>query len=342
MQRRALLLPAAVSVVALIAVVWWASRQQMPELPAASVALPRLAAALGLYALATALRGERWLRLSRRCGAQLQRTDAYAITTVGYMGNNALRARAGDVMKAVLSSRQAGSPTADGFGTLVAERVLDALALVLVFALLVTTLRLPLGVEGWMLALVVGGVLAALGAAALLGRDTGAGVRLRALAARLLAPTRRLWSPAGAALLALSVALWLGGGSVYAVLGAVAGLHLALVDGLYVMALANLVALAPAAPGYVGTFDAAVILAVRLVAGGTHAAALAYAVVVRFVLFVPITVVGLVALAARYGYRYGRLRPSRSWAATHSSATIAEPSDSSPQRRVAATISANL
>src|ERR671937_1902959 len=301
MQRRALLLPAAVSVAALAAVVWWASRQQMPELPAASVALPRLAAALGLYALATALRGERWLRLSRRCGAQLQRTDAYAITTVGYMGNNALSARAGDVMKAVLSSRQAGSPTADGFGTLVAERVLDALALVIVFALLVTTLSLPLGVKGWMLALVVGGVLVACAAAAFLGRDTGAGRRLRALAARLLAPTRRLWSPAGAALLALSVALWLVEGSVYAVLGAVAGLPLALVDGLYVMALANFFALAPAAPGYVGTFDAAVILAVRLVAGGTHAAALAYAVVVRFVLFVPITVVGLVALVARYG-----------------------------------------
>jgi hypothetical protein len=40
---------------------------------------------------------------------------------------------------------------------------------------------------------------------------------------------------------------------------------------------------------------------VRLVAGGTHAAALAYAGVVRFVLFVPITVVGLVALVVRYG-----------------------------------------
>ena len=37
------------------------------------------------------------------------------------------------------------------------------------------------------------------------------------------------------------------------------------------------------------------------VAGGTRAAALAYAVVVRFVLFVPITVVGLAALVLRYG-----------------------------------------
>jgi hypothetical protein len=300
-RRSALLLPAAISVVALAAVVWWASRQQMPQLPAASVALPRLAAALGLYTLATALRGERWLRLTRRAGARLGRADAYAITTVGYMGNNALPARAGDLLKSVLSSRQAGTPTADGFGTLVAERVLDAVALVLVFAMLVTTLSLPLGVKGWMLALVVGGLLVAIIAAWLLGRDTGAGQRLQELAARLLTPTRRLWSPAGAALLALSVVLWLVEGSVYAVLGAVAGLHLTLVGGLYVMALANLVALVPAAPGYVGTFDAAVILAVRLVAGGTHAAALAYAVVVRFVLFVPITVVGLIALVVRYG-----------------------------------------
>ena len=152
-----------------------------------------------------------------------------------------------------------------------------------------------------MLAAVAGGLVAAAAAAAFLGRDTGAGRRLRELTTRLLAPTRRLWSATGAGLLALSVALWLVEGSVYAVLGAVAGLHLSLLDGLYVMALANLVALVPAAPGYVGTFDAAVILGVRLVAGGTHAAALAYAVVVRFVLFVPITIVGLAVLVARYG-----------------------------------------
>jgi glycosyltransferase 2 family protein len=294
-------LPAVISGIALVAVVWWASRQEMPDLPSASVALPRLAAALGLYAVATALRGERWLRLLRHGGASLSRTDAYAITTVGYMGNNALPARAGDLLKSVLSAREAGTATADGFGTLVAERVLDVAALVLVFAVLVTTLSLPLGLEGWMLAVVGAGLVVAGAAAAFLGRDSGAGRRLRELGARLLAPTRRLWSLAGAALLVLSITLWLVEGSVYAVLGAVAGVHLSVLDGLYIMALANLVALVPAAPGYVGTFDAAVILGVRLVAGGTHAAALAYAVVVRFVLFVPITVVGLAALVARYG-----------------------------------------
>jgi uncharacterized membrane protein YbhN (UPF0104 family) len=300
-RARALLVPAVVSVVALTAVVWWASRQQLPHLPAASVALPRLTAALALYALATCLRGERWMRLLRDAGARLSRVDSYAVTTVGYMGNNALPARAGDILKSVLSSRRTRTPTADGFGTLVAERVLDALALVAIFAVLVTTLSLPLGIEGWMLAAVGAALALAAAAAAFLGRDTGAGQRVREISTRLLAPTRRLWSPTGAALLGLSIVLWVIEGSVYAVLGAVAGVHLSLLDGLYIMALANLVALVPAAPGYLGTFDAAVLLGIRLLAGGTHAAALAYAVVVRFVLFVPITLVGLVALVVRYG-----------------------------------------
>jgi glycosyltransferase 2 family protein len=302
-RHRALLVPAIVSAVALAAVVWWASRQQMPDFPAASVALPHLALALGLYALATVLRGERWMRLLRNGPehARLSRADAYAITTVGYMGNNALPARAGDVLKSMLSARRTGMPAADGFGTLVAERVLDVAALVLVFAVLVTTTHLPLGVHGWVLAVVAAGLIAAVAAAAFLGRDTGAGRRVRELAHCLLAPTRRLWSPAGVELLALSVVLWLVEGGVYATLGAVAGVHLTLLDGLYIMALANLVAVVPAAPGYVGTFDAAIILALRLVAGGTHAVALAYAVVVRFALFVPITVVGLACLVVRYG-----------------------------------------
>ena len=48
------------------------------------------------------------------------------------------------------------------------------------------------------------------------------------------------------------------------------------------------------------------------------------------------------ARAAALAGQLGRLRPRRSWALTHSSATIAEPSDSSPHSTVAATISANL
>src|SRR3954469_14514907 len=269
-RSRTLALQLAVSAVALAAVVWWATRQPLPHLPGAGAALPGIGAGLALYALATLLRGERWRALLSDAGARCSRGDAVGLTTIGYMGNNALPARAGDVMKAVLSARRTGAPTAGAVGVLVAERMLDAAALGLVFVVLVTTLHLPLGVPGWALAAVAAALLAGSAVAWMLGRRTAAGRRLRALVATVLAPSRRLWSRRGAALLLLSMALWLVEGGVYAVVGGVAGIDLGLLDGLYVMALPNIAALVPAAPGYVGTFDAAVLLGIGLVTSAAH------------------------------------------------------------------------
>ena len=92
----------------------------------------------------------------------------------------------------------------------------------------------------------------------------------------------------GAVLLLISVALWLVEASVYLVVGDVVGIQLGATGALYVMALTNLSAVVPAAPGYVGTFDAAVLLALR----SLHQPALGYLLVLRFVLFVPVTVAG--------------------------------------------------
>jgi len=284
-----------VSVVALAGVVWWASKQSLPELPSAREAAWPLVAALALYTLATLMRGERWLGILTSGGVDSGRADAYALTTVGYMGNNALPARAGDLMKAVISANRAGAPRRDAFGALVAERLLDVLALALIFAVLVLAGGLPLGLSPALLA-AIGAGLAIAGVAVVALTP-----RLRGLLAALLAPSRAMLSAKGAALLVLSLALWVAEGAVYAILGHVSGLSLSLADGLYVMALANIAAMVPAAPGYVGTYDAAVLLAVRLVGGGAKTVALPYVVLVRFVLFVPIAVVGLVFLVARYG-----------------------------------------
>ncbi len=302
-SSRTLALQIAVSAVALAGVVWWAVRQPLPELPDLSTALPGLALAIGLYTLATFLRGERWRALLRDGGVRCERGDALALTTIGYMGNNALPARAGDVMKAYLTARRTDAATTSTVGMLVAERILDAVALGLVFLVLVTTLDLPLGVPGWALVAVGAALLLAAAVAWLVGGRTTAGRRVREVVVGVLAPSRRLWSRRGAELLALSAGLWVVEGGVYAVLGSVAGVHMTLLDGLYVMALANIAALVPAAPGYVGTFDAAVLLGIGLVAATAHPAALAYVVLVRFVLFVPITLAGLVALVTRFGGR---------------------------------------
>ena len=79
----------------------------------------------------------------------------------------------------------------------------------------------------------------------------------------------------------------------------------------------------PAAPGLRRHFDAAVIFGVKAI-GGTESAALSYLILLRFMLFVPITVVGLVVLLTRYG----GVRSRAATSAVH--APAAEPSRLAP------------
>jgi hypothetical protein len=81
------------------------------------------------------------------------------------------------------------------------------------------------------------------------------------------------------------------------------------IEGLYIVALASVFSLIPSGPAYAGTQDAAAILGIKAL-GGTGAQAVAYIVMLRFVIVVPITIVGLGLLAARYG-GLGRLRRAR-------------------------------
>src|SRR3954451_20743602 len=134
--RRTILLQIAISVAALLGVAWWASRQHMPSLPDSGDALSGLAGAIGLCVLATLARGERWHRVLLLVDGRSSRPDAYSLTAVGYMGNNTLPARAGDVLKSVITARRTGLTTPEVFGAAVAERVLDATALGAMFLVL--------------------------------------------------------------------------------------------------------------------------------------------------------------------------------------------------------------
>ena len=66
------------------------------------------------------------------------------------------------------------------------------------------------------------------------------------------------------------------------------------------MVLSSFFALIPAAPAYAGTFDAAIVFGLKAL-GITGGAAVSFAILVRAVLFVPITIVGLVLVLVRYG-----------------------------------------
>ena len=102
MNKRLALLQAVFSVVALAAVIWWASNQEAPTFPHSGHAIAWMAAAGVLYAVATLVRAERWHRILHVTGVRASRTDCYGLTTVGYMGNNVLPARAGEELEAQL------------------------------------------------------------------------------------------------------------------------------------------------------------------------------------------------------------------------------------------------
>ena len=127
------LLGALVSVVALAAVVWWASKQQAPRLPHTPHQILALIGAIALYGVATLVRGERWQRLLRDEGGVPPRADTYALTAIGYMGNNVLPARAGDAIRVVLMAPPAHTSRRTVVGTLLAERILDIVVLVVLF-----------------------------------------------------------------------------------------------------------------------------------------------------------------------------------------------------------------
>ena len=90
MNRRLALIQALISAVALAAVIWWATKQEAPELPSGTEGVAWLLASLALYALATLLRAERWHQILAITGVHASRPDCYGLTCVGYMGNNVL------------------------------------------------------------------------------------------------------------------------------------------------------------------------------------------------------------------------------------------------------------
>jgi glycosyltransferase 2 family protein len=308
MNRRFALIQALISLVALLAVVWWASHQEAPELPHTLGHVMLLVAAAALYAGATLVRGERWHRILHLTGVDVRRADSYGLVTVGYMGNNVLPARAGEMLRVVLLDRRTDSSKRALLGTVVAERLLDAIALATIFVVVVYgILRETVPSERPFLMAAVGLSLLALFVVALqVLRRHGAFEKVREWLRPLAGAPRALLSREGALLLAVSFAIWALEASVYLAIAHSVQLDISGMGALYLVALTNLFAMLPAAPGYVGTFDAAVIFGVKAI-GGSGSAAVSYLILLRFVLFVPITVVGLLVLVMRYG-GWSRLR----------------------------------
>ncbi|MGZ6709217.1 MAG: lysylphosphatidylglycerol synthase transmembrane domain-containing protein [Solirubrobacteraceae bacterium] len=302
-SRGRLLAGALVSVASVGGCVWWASKQTAPRLPSGTGHLLMLAAAVGLYALTTLARGWRWDVILRAARIDHQHRDAYGLVVVGYMGNTVLPARGGEVLRVLLLSQRSSARRREALGTILPERILDAAALVVLFALLtlVGTGGAPAGRAPAYVAL---GALVALLAAGIVylrlriaGRMSTFADRVRpvARASRLLLTGR------GVVLGLVSLGIWLAEAAVLWLCIRSLGLSsVSMLDALLVDVLGSFFALIPAGPGYAGTYDAALLFALHAlkITGG---AAISVVLLFRFVVFVPITLAGLVLMVVRYG-----------------------------------------
>jgi glycosyltransferase 2 family protein len=235
-------------------------------------------------------------------------------TMIGYMANNVLPLRAGEVVRIYAAARRLREAEAltstQAFwlvtATVVIERVLDSLALVLILGVLVFLTPVPAPVEwaaGVLLAVDVIGValLVTVARAPDRGRrlvarltrhwprlerhalslfDTGLrgldGIRTPAHALRIAAWTPVIW-------LIPATAAW-------AMLRAV-HLELPFVAGWVVLAFVGVGISVPSAPGYLGVFHFAAKLALEIF-GVTSSTALAYALIYHASAILPITLLG--------------------------------------------------
>jgi uncharacterized membrane protein YbhN (UPF0104 family) len=301
------LLGLAVSAFALAGVVWWALRQQPPRFPSTPAQWASMAAAVAFYALATLVRGERWHRLLVHDGARPRRSDSQALNVVGYMGNNVLPARAGDAIRVVLMAPRAQTSMRTVVGTLLAERLLDIAVLLVLFVVVGYGILGEVGADKIELVALFAAAIgvAAVAAVVLLRRNE----RVHRFAAPMLSATLALRGRHGALMLAATCVVWGLEMLVWMSVGDAVGFDMGALQGAYLVALASVFALIPSGPGYAGTQDAAVAIGVKSL-GGSGSQAVAYLLMLRFVLIVPITLVGFVLLVTRYG-GLGRLRRAR-------------------------------
>jgi glycosyltransferase 2 family protein len=301
-RRRRSLLPILgilVSIVALGGVVWWATKQEAPTFPSTAGQIAALIGAIVLYGFATVVRAERWERLLKDEGATPKRADMYMLTVIGYMGNNILPARAGDGIRVFLAAPRANTSKRTVVGTLIAERLLDIAVLLVIFV-----------VVGYGLLGEVGGnsveliaIIAVVGiAAAVVGwRLIRNNEKVHGALAPIASSTMGLRKAHhGARLLAMTLLIWVIETGVWMATGAAVGFDMDPIEGLYMVALASVFSMIPSGPGYAGTQDAAVATGVKAL-GGTGGTAVSYMLMLRFVIVVPITVLGLILLVARYG-----------------------------------------
>lgn len=313
MFRSTTLLGVCLTLIFLILVLWKIDLDKLSASLAAANYWYLLPASLVTFA-GYVLRTLRWGRMLRPTQTVAVR-QLFPILMIGFMANNVLPARAGELVRAYVLHRRASVSKTLGLATIGLERLLDGLTLVLLLGLL--SLRFPLPEWGTGLARSAGVLftgVAVLVGLLLLNPDTTSRLvawlsnrmpnriarRANAMFAAaflgLQAVRRRR---AVLALALLSIFVWLAEATSYFLI--VRGFDLALPAGamllapVFLLVVVNLGIMLPSAPGYVGTFQAFAVLALSAF-GVQRETALVIAVISHGMQYLLVTGLGLLFL----------------------------------------------
>ncbi len=264
--------------------------------------------ALALYFLGVWVRAVRWHFLLRSI-KPIPHGALFRTVVIGYMANDILPFRAGELVRAYILGAQENVSKAATLVTIVVERVFDGLTM-LTF-IVAASFWLNLGDEALAARLRLGGALFIVAIVALavlagmprrveriadffLRRVPSESMRTRAagLTRSLLEGLGALRSPVDSfAVYALSLIAWLCETGMYVLIALGFGITLPFAVFLLAAAFANLVTIAPSTPGYVGVFDAPVVYTLTLF-GIDQSLATSYTLVLHAALILPVTLLG--------------------------------------------------
>ncbi len=270
------------------------------------------------------VRGVRW-RLLLEPVEKVSWSTSTGVIFSGYMANNLLPLRLGEIVRALVLGQVTSARVEGTLSTIVLERVFDGLILVGMIALVLASGIGPeaggiVAYTGVVSAFVFAGALFFVVGARLFPQPILSGVRsalrwvpiveeekgldatrslLRGL--KSLAFDRGLLAVVG-----LSAVVWILEGGMFWVGLRAFSLEAGVEAAFLTLAFVNLSILIPSAPGYVGVFQGAAILAFEAF-GLPEEVALSYSVVLHVLQYISVTVIGLIVLAV-YGVSLAALR----------------------------------
>ena len=337
MKSKQFLIGAAVSVIAL----YFALRNEDFGKVASAIAHANYLAflpALLLYFVGVWIRAVRWRILLRPIAPRVGLNETFQVVTIGYMANNVLPARIGEVVRAYVLSRKEGVRKTATLATILVERIFDGLVMVGFAAAVVVIVTVfdPTALtqgEGHTLGTLLTSQSGLIGAVALLfivvlaafiaiassrqRAERAVVFGLRFLPGRLHDRVNRLAvsfidglgslrSATGMlAVFGLSILAWLFEASMYYVLGTwgfnltVGGASLPFYVFVLATALINLGTLVPQAPGYVGVFEFIAKIVLVGAFGVNSNDAISFVLVLHATLLVPVTLLGFFYWPAR-------------------------------------------